>query len=175
MRKPRPDAKLLNLPDALQEELYQLLRRTSLEKAAAWLEGTHQIDTSTGALSKFFSWYPRQAWIKSSVTFADQLAAQISKLPELQGKAAEVTAIAQAAFELQAAQDRDPKLHLALAKARTKTAELALKREHQEFLVRQYEEKMRKTREALATAEKRGGITSDTRKLIEQAMGGEIA
>jgi predicted house-cleaning noncanonical NTP pyrophosphatase (MazG superfamily) len=170
MRKPRPDAKLLNLPDALQEELYQFLRRTTLEKAAAWLEDTHQIETSTGALSKFFSWYPRQAWIKSSVTFADQLAAQISKLPELQGKAAEVTAIAQAAFELQAAQDRDPKLHLALAKARTKTAELALKREHQEFLVRQYEEKIARARLALEKAQSKGGLSAETRELIEQQL-----
>jgi hypothetical protein len=130
MKKPRPDAKLMTLPDALQEELYQLLRRTTLEKVKEWLLANHDVATSTGSLSKFFSWYPQSAWLKHSADFADQMKACAAKFPALAGKADEISAIAQAAFELQAAQDRDSGLHLALAKARLKTDELRIKQEN---------------------------------------------
>jgi len=170
MKKPRPDAKLMTLPDALQEELYQLLRRTTLEKAKAWLADNHEVDTSTGSLSKFFSWYPQSAWLKHSADFADQLKASMEKLPALAGKAQEISAIAQAAFEIQAAQDRNAPLHLALVKRRQKDTELALKREHQDLAVRQYEEKISAARDALEKARSRGGLSAETRELIEQQL-----
>ena len=118
MKKPRGDAKLKTLPDALQEELWQFLRRTTAEKAAAWLEKTHGVATSAGALSEFFSWYPRTGWLKQSANFASNLEATIRKLPELRISAEQASEIAQVSFEIQAAQNRDSELFLALQKGK---------------------------------------------------------
>lgn len=125
MKKPRGDAKLKTLPDALQETLWQLLRRTTAEKAAAWLAKTHEVQTSAGALSEFFSWYPRAGWLKQSAAFATNLEATLRKLPELKITAEQASQVAQASFEIQAAQNRDPELFLALQKGKLEVVKVA--------------------------------------------------
>lgn len=115
-RKPRADAKLKTLPDALQEDLYQVLRRTSQEKVIAMLKDKHGIETSAGALTEFFSWYPRSQSLRNAASFADQFLAQAQKLPEFKGNIAELQRAAEVLFQIQAAQDRDPKLFVELMK-----------------------------------------------------------
>lgn len=115
-RKPRADAKLKTLPDALQERLYQELRRTSQAKVIAWLKTDHEIETSAGALTDFFTWYPRTQSLRHAATFADQFVAQASKLPEFAGNVSELQRAAEVLFQIQAAQDRDPKLFVELMK-----------------------------------------------------------
>jgi len=129
MKKPRGDAKLKTLPDALQEELFQRLRRTTAEKAAAWLFKTHEVATSAGALSEFFSWYPRSCTLRMAARSSDQLLAQLRKMPELKLAADDAKKIAQVNFEMQAAQDRDPVLFAALRKGELEVARLQLERE----------------------------------------------
>lgn len=170
MKKPRGDAKLKTLPDALQEQLWQLLRRTTVEKATVWLKTTHGVETSAAALSQFFSWYPRQATLRSAASFADQLKATVAKLPELAVTADQAASIAQVAFEIQAAQDKDPKLFIDLQYLKTKKAELALKAQAQDLRLRQYEEKIEKARESLEKAKSKGGISKETLALIEQQL-----
>lgn len=116
MKKPRGDAKLKTLPDALQESLWQQLRRTSLAKAQTWLLEKHAVKSSAGALSEFFSWFPRQATLRSAAATSDELAATLRKMPELQLSAAQAKQVAQVNFEIQAARDRDPALFAALRK-----------------------------------------------------------
>lgn len=124
-RKPRADAVLKSLPDALQAELFQQLRRHTLEKVQAWLASEHGVKTSAAALSTFWQWY--QSWsLQPQAQFAQALAKQFEKMPELAGQAEKISAITQTALEIKAAQDQDPKLFLALAKARRDTAKLAL-------------------------------------------------
>ena len=129
MKKPRGDSKLKTLPDALQEELFQLLRRTTLAKARIWLQKTHELDTSEAALSEFSSWYARQGWVKQSVSIADQLKTEVAKLPQLQKDAATVSQIAQVSFEIMAAQNRDSKFFLDLQRERRDERRLQLERE----------------------------------------------
>jgi hypothetical protein len=124
-RKPRADSVLKTLPDALQENLFQQLRHNTLEKVQAWLAEKHEVKTSTAALSTFWAWYQSSS-LKPAAAFADSLAKQIEKMPELALKAEQATAITQTVFELQAAQDRDPKLFLALGNARLKREKLKL-------------------------------------------------
>lgn len=126
MKKPRGDAKLKTLPDALQETLFQTLRRTTAEKTAAWLLEKHGVATSTGSLSEFFSWYPRTGWLKQSAAFATNLEATIKKLPELKISAEQASQVAQVSFEIQAAQNNDPELFLALQDGKLKAAKLQL-------------------------------------------------
>jgi len=127
MKKPRGDAKLKTLPDALQEELFQQLRRTTAEKAAAWLREKYAVSTSTGALSEFFSWYPRSCTLRMAARTSDQLEATLRKMPELKITAKDAARVAQVNFEIQAAQDRDPVLYASLRKG-----ELDLRRQNLE-------------------------------------------
>jgi len=135
--KPRGDSKLKTLPDALQEQLYQVLRVSTIAKAAAWLDQEHGLKVSAGSLSQFFSWYPRQGWLKQAATFADTLQATVKKLPELRISADQAASVAQVAFELQAAQDRDPKLFAMLTKGKVTKAQLQLERERFEWSKRE--------------------------------------
>lgn len=129
MKKPRGDAKLKTLPDALQEKLWQVLRRTTNEKAIAWLKEEHGVDTSPSALSEFFSWYPRQATLRTAASTSDELASTLRKLPELKVTAEQAARIAQVNFEIQAARDRDPALFAALRKGELEAERLRLERE----------------------------------------------
>lgn len=124
-RKPRADSVLKTLPDALQETLFQMLRHNTLEKVQAWLAEKHEVKTSTAALSTFWAWYQSSS-LKPAAAFADSLAKQMAKMPELALKAEQASQITQTVFELQAAQDRDPKLFFALARQRHDTRRLAL-------------------------------------------------
>lgn len=124
-RKPRGDAVLKNLPDALQDELYQMLRRNTQEKVVEWLKADHGIKTDSGALSRFWEWY--HSWsLKPAADFAGSLQKQFEKMPQLKGQAEKIREITQVAFEMKAAQDRDPKLFFALGKARHDARRLAL-------------------------------------------------
>lgn len=125
MKKPRADSKLKTLPDALQEELYQLLRHNTQEKVIVWLEEKHDIATSAAALSSFWVWYQSSS-LKPAAQFADALRSQFEKMPQLKIDAEQMAAITQTAFEIKAAQDRDPKLFFALRKAQRDAAKLKL-------------------------------------------------
>jgi hypothetical protein len=126
LTKARGDAVLKNLPDALQEELYQYLRRNTQEKALAWLATSHGIKTSARALTGFWQWYPRSAFLRNAESFASTLEKTIRKLPELKITGQQASEIAEVTFELQAAQDRDPELFLALQKGKANREKLRL-------------------------------------------------
>lgn len=168
--KARGDAKLKTLPDALQERFFQELRTTSIAKALEWLKQHHGVESSPSAASEFFRWYPRVGWLKKSASFAEELKATVKALPELKITADQASAVAQVAFEIQAAQDKDASLFLALHKGKIKKAELQLKAEAQSLRLRQYEDKIRHAREALEKARTKGGISPDTLKLIEEQL-----
>jgi hypothetical protein len=53
-RKPRPDAKLKNLPESKLAELAEMLRTTSLRAAVIQLR-SQGIETSRVALSRFYA------------------------------------------------------------------------------------------------------------------------
>ena len=125
-KKPRGEAVLKNLPDALQEELWQVTRRTTLAKACAWLQEKHEISVSESTLSVFFSWYPRSLTLRMAAKSSTELEATLKKLPELKISADQAREVAQVSFELQAAQNRDAELFLALGKARHDSEKLKL-------------------------------------------------
>lgn len=124
--KPRGDAKLKTLPDALQEQLWQYARRNTIEKTLAWLAEKHGVVSSARALSEFFSWYPRTALVRQSENFATSFEKTLRKLPELKITGEQASQLAEVAFEIQAAQDRDPALFLALQKGKANREKLRL-------------------------------------------------
>jgi hypothetical protein len=127
--KARGDAKLKTLPDALQEELFQKLRRTSVAKALAWLKETHGVSSSPAAASEFFSWYPRSCTLRRAASTSEELRDTLKKLPELKVTAEQAAKIAQVNFEIQAARDRDPALFAALRRGELEAERLRLERE----------------------------------------------
>jgi len=131
--KPRGDAVLKTLPDALQEELWQFLRRNTQLKTIAWLKEAHAVETSSPALSAFFDWYPRSVYLRNAARTSDELAATLKKMPELKISAQQAAQVAQVNFEIQAAQDRDPKLYAALRDGEHKREQLRLEREKFEY------------------------------------------
>jgi septal ring factor EnvC (AmiA/AmiB activator) len=133
MKKPRGEAILKNLPDALQEELWQTARRTTLAKALAWLQATHGVEVSEATLSVFFSWYPRSLTLRLAASTSSQLEATLRNLPALKVTAEQARSVAQVNFEIQAAQDRDPVLFAALRKGELEAQRLQLEREKHEW------------------------------------------
>lgn len=129
MKKARGDSKLKTLPDALQEQLWQMLRRFTQVKVVAWLKETHGIKSTPSALSVFYDWYPRSATLRHAARTSQELEATLRKLPELKLTAQDAARVAQVNFEIQAAQDRDPKLYSALRKGELERARLDLERE----------------------------------------------
>ncbi len=132
-RKPRGEAKLKNLPDALQEELFQFLRKNTHDKTLSWLDTTHGICTSGRALSEFFSWYPRQGFVRQAASIADQMKTEVAKLPQLRQDAKTVGEVAAVTFEILAAQNRDSKFFLELQRERREEKRLQLEREKHEW------------------------------------------
>lgn len=133
VKKPRGDATLKKLPDALQEELWQHLRKNTQEKTLSWLDTTHGVCTSARALTEFYSWYPRSLTLRMAAATSDQLEHTLKKMPELKVTAEQARAVAMINFEIQAAQDRDPALFTALRKGELETQRLQLEREKHEW------------------------------------------
>lgn len=129
MKKPRGEAILKNLPDALQEQLWQVARRMTLVKAVAWLAEKHDVSVSVTTLSDWFSWYPRSLTLRMAARTSDELEATLKKMPELKIAADQAAKVAQVNFEIQAAQDRDPALYSALRKGELERERLRLERE----------------------------------------------
>lgn len=150
MKKPRGEAILKNLPDALQEELWQVARRTTYPKAIAWLKEKHEITITEGPLSKWFGWYPRSLTLRMAAETSSQLEQTILKMPELKIAAAQAREVAQASFEIQAARDRDAKLFLDLGELRLKE-----KKSHQD------ERRIALLEKKAAQADKAEGVTRD--------------
>lgn len=132
-KKPRGDAVLKTLGDALQEELFQQLRVTSQVKTLAWLQEQHGIKSSPAALTKFFDWYPRQGWLKQSASIASQIGSAIKEVPALKEQAAAASEVAQVSFEILAAQNRDSGFFMALQRERREERRLQLDREKHEW------------------------------------------
>ncbi len=133
MKKPRGEAILKNLPDALQEELWQRARRTTFAKAAAWLREKHEISVAESTLSVWFSWYPRSLTLRSAAATSSQLEETLKKLPQLKITAEQAREVATVSFEIQAAQDRDPALFNLLGRGRLEAERLQLEKDKHEW------------------------------------------
>jgi hypothetical protein len=125
-RKPRTDARLKTLPPEQQEQLFAHLRKTPYRKAVKWCAEELGVETSVGALSEFFGWFPLSRQLEQAATFAEQITEQAKADPELVGKSAEIARFAQIGFEARALELQDASLYVELAKLRLKAESNAL-------------------------------------------------
>lgn len=168
--KPRSDSKLKTLPADQQAALYALLQGKSYKQALPIVREKLGVSTSEAALSQFFSWYPLSRRLEQAKSFADQLKDTLAKNPALNLDAEKLSMVAQVAFEAQAVQEQDSDLYIALRKRRQKDAELTLRQQNQNLRLRQYEEKITAARANLEKAASKGGLSKETRELIEQQL-----
>jgi hypothetical protein len=132
--KARGDAVLKTLPDALQERIWQFLRKNTQAKTLAWLQEEHGIALKSGkTLTDFFQWYPRSCMLRTAASVSDQLESTLKKMPEMREAAKNASKVAQVNFEIMAAQDRDPVLFAALRKGELENERLRLEREKFEW------------------------------------------
>ncbi len=171
MKKPRGDAKLKTLPAEQQAAIFALLQQHTANEVKVLIAKEPGVFTSTGALSQFYHWYPLSRRLEQAASFADQLQSQLLKLPNLNLDAAKLSTVAQVAFEARAVQEQDSDLFIALRKRRQKDTELTLKADNQALRLKQYEDKMASIRDAVNKAKTKGGISQETLKVIEEAVG----
>jgi len=169
MKKARGDSKLKTLPPAVQAELFtQCQGKGGYDAARAWLLAEHDVKTSAGSLSNFFGWYPFS--LSRTASYAQQFEAEIAKLPDMAGKAAQLSQIGQVGFEMLAMQSNDLEGYATLKKLRLKEEEQSISRDTLNLKVRQYEEKIAAARSSLEKAKSKGGVSADTLKLIEEQL-----
>lgn len=167
--KPRGDSKLKTLPPAVQAELFaQCQQAGGYAAAAAWLLAEHAVKTSATALSHFFGWYPFS--LARTASYAQQFEAEIAKLPDMAGKAAQLSQIGQVGFEMLAMQSNDLEGYATLKKLRLKEEEQTISRESHALKLRQYEDKISAARSSLEKAKSKGGVSPETLKLIEEQL-----
>ena len=169
MKKPRGDAKLKTLPAEQQAALFLLLQQKRADEVKALIAKDPGVQTSTGALSEFYHWYPLSRRLEQAANFADQLKEQLKKLPDLDLDAEKLSAVAQMAFEARAVQEQDSELFIALRKRRQKDTELMLKAENQAMRIKQFEENSAKAKAKLEGLKSKGGLSAETLKQIEEA------
>lgn len=109
MKKPRSDAKLLNLPDAKQLEIYKLVKSgVGYTSAVELLAKEHGINTSVGSLHNFYKQaaerFQRERLIKA-VAGADAIKEAAQQIGNL--NSALIAEMTQKAFELMASDTPD--------------------------------------------------------------------
>lgn len=87
MKKVRPEAKIKTLPDEVQATLWELLhvpmegkeKPMTYVEARAWLLQEHEVQTSNGALSDWFSWYGLRLRTERKKAVIDEAIAELAK------------------------------------------------------------------------------------------------
>lgn len=176
MRKPRSDAKLLQMPEEHQAQLVEwLLSGVPYHRAREMLEKEFGLNTSLAALSAFWDEVCTPALLarrQQAVTTADELAQEARAKPG-SFDAATIDAIRQKAFELAVsplAAPRDVKsLFMLLLKSRDqdlKNQDIEIKLRRLELL----EKNAAQAKEQLQAVAGRGGLSKETIEEIEATV-----
>ncbi len=171
-RKPRSDAKLLTLDDAVQMKIFDWLRNMSYDKARLLIQEELSISISTGALHHAWEYWSKrdsENRILKAVTAAEDLTETAAEHLPLITKATMV-ALQQAAFEtvMAGGDEKRVKDYMSIVlKAR------ALDQADQSITLRlrQYEDQVEKTKVALTNAKASGGMTVEAIEAMEEALG----
>ena len=174
MKKPRSDAKLLQLPEEQQAQLAEwLLGGTPYHQAKALVLAEFGVSTSLGALSSFWSEVCQPALLRrraKAVETADAVA-EAAKARPGSLDAATVDALRQKAFELAISPLSKPDDVAQLFSLVLKAGDQSLKERQvsvSERRVALLEAKLQEVNKAVANA-KAGGLTAEALAQIEEA------
>jgi hypothetical protein len=192
-RKPHPSSVLKTLPDEDQAALFEFLRDKTLAEGVQWLFSNNGLRTNDSSLSDWRGWYAMNRTIDGYLSDVDELKIKLADIgtdPDLipkigeavfLGKAAKtgdakmfatVAAITQRHTELKSRQGEHAD-KMKIADKRLKLQAANLDRQNKELQSRLDElDRQRKAAEAAMTkANKDGGMTDETVKVIRQALG----
>ena len=160
----RKDAKLKGLDPAVQAELYAVRSEGGQDEAMAWLDG-QGVESSTGALSEWFSWYG----LALRMVAADQRRDQIMAAKLLEHPEADLRAIADygdAMFLLESITEKDSSAYTALRRVMEKG------KDH-ELATKKFEEQVAAAKKEIEAATRGknadGGLSPEAIQRIEEA------
>lgn len=179
-KKPRSDAKLRSLTSEQKTQLTDWLveENISYDQAVERIAERWDIETSRGAVSKFFQKECFDLRFRKARNDADRIKELLQEEPDAFGEAT-LAAIAQRAFELSVAMDGDVGDLATLAKIMGDSARLALKQEQLELdkrkvaameaKLKHLEDQGNKVKETLKSVKERG-LSKETLEEIEDAV-----
>ncbi len=178
MRKPRADSVLDSLPPERREQLVRWLVDENLKYPEAVVRVWEKfgVKTSVSALQKFYARKCFTLRADQAKEFADLVVSQAEADPAKFDEAT-LALVKQRAFERVYARDGNINELSMLAgilgdsaKLELKRQEIALRESQQALRLRQYEDKISAARASLERAKSKGGLSKDTRELIEQQL-----
>jgi hypothetical protein len=172
-RKPRGDSRLKTLSPDKQKQLAEQAHGLTLAGLRVWAKTTLGLETSKSALSEFLSWYYLGQEMEEAASFADQLKADLAKLPSLNLDDDALNRAAQVAFELRAAKAKDLRAFVELRKLRQKDTDQKQSAEKIKLELDKYRDEVEARKRAITDAlasDTSGGITPATRARIEQEL-----
>jgi hypothetical protein len=140
-RKPRPDAILKTLPDAVQDQLMEICRSPAAadspggyQAAREWLKDKHGIEVRSDAtFSKFYAWYPFSRPLELAARLAKQGEEAMKNNPKLKLDREQISELAQISFENMAVLTQDLKGFAVIGKGEREQQRLRLEREKFEW------------------------------------------
>lgn len=124
----RSDAKLKNLPQEVQEDLWRMRNpeeggeKVKFEDILVWLKSTHGMSSSLGALSEFYSWQRLRKRMDRAKSRSEQVRDELSADPSL--TAEDLERAAQFTFTSEAMEGGNVKSYVALARLRLQARKL---------------------------------------------------
>jgi hypothetical protein len=169
----RSDAKLKNLPQDVQEDLWRMRNpeeggeKVKFEDILVWLKSTHGMSSSLGALSEFYSWQRLRKRMDRAKSRSEQVRDELSADPSL--TAEDLERAAQFTFTSEAMEGGNVKSYVMLARLRLQ----AVKLEQEGRKLAIFEAKARRLDEIEAKAKEikaGGGLTAETLEMLENQL-----
>jgi hypothetical protein len=195
-RKPHPSSVLKTLPDDDQAALFEFLRDKTLAEGVKWLFSNNGLRTNDSSLSDWRGWYQMQRTIQGWSADVEDLKQQLADIgtdadliPKI-GEAvflskaaksgdvktfATVAAITQRHVELRSRQgEHSDKMKIADKRLKIQAADLDRKNKELQSRLDELERQRRAAEDAITRANKDGGMTDETVKVIRQALGMKV-
>lgn len=177
-KKPRADAKLKNLSDQQQEDLWRCLHPSegedrkpmTLEEAQGEVPLRYGFTVSLSALSEWRSWYALKRRTESTLSRIDQAQEELRKAdPNV--SAEKLEQLGQMIFTAESIEGGQVKAFVALMRERSRREELEINKRKLALLEDAARQAKAKLEAAMTAAKSGGGLTPEALKQIEEAAG----
>lgn len=194
-RKVNPRAKLKTLPDDLQQKLFEVVESGTLEDTLDYVRDELKIQIGKSALAEWAAWYRRREWMKDAESDAADMEDML-KRSGLQLTPEAIAAISNAVFLNRASKMGDAKtftqvagviqrsqelrsqqaahkdkMEVAHKKIELQAAEHERKLKELEMKVAEFERQTAAAAKVLDAADKKGGMSIETRDAMRAALG----
>jgi hypothetical protein len=173
MKKARADAKLQNLPEERQAEIWRLLhpedggQPLTLEAAAAALPGMVGFGVALSTLSAWRAWFALKRRLEAAADRAEQVKLELAKDPSFTPD--DLERAGQTLFTAEAIEEGNVRAFVALVRERNRAKALGVLERRVALLEEKAAEAKAKLEAAATRAKAGGGISEETLMEIEAA------